>query len=132
MQKLSGEAFHRDALIRQLVFQGRIDRDPFRIVAAVPIDVASTGLIDQVSERRIRFAAVQNESAADAIQIRLKAFQRMMQPPALRGTQWPIFTVCRFADINGNDIATGLRSGMQGMVIAEPQVLAKPDDNRSA
>ena len=51
-----------------------------------------------------------------------------MQPPAACGARRPCAFIFRRPDVNGNDTAAIFQRGSQSGVVAEPEILAEPEN----
>jgi len=54
--------------------------------------------------------------------------QRMMQPPAARGTGRPRRFLVRCVDVERHDAIVRVQRCLEGAVVVEAQVAAEPDD----
>ncbi len=71
----------------------------------------------------------QHQRGTPGLQVGLQRPQRLRQPPARRATEWPHALAHFVEDIEAAHRSAGLRRRVQGRVIGQAQIVAKPDDD---
>src|SRR5450755_378822 len=104
-----------------------------RLCDRVPEHFAGAGLACQPGDDRCCGSFAQHQRCANRVEAVLQGPERLRQPPARRaakrtGASSAQRVACFVKDVKTDHRRACLRRGMQGRVIAEAEIVAKPDD----
>src|SRR5450631_240672 len=132
-QQIAGKTLRGDA--DRLKRRGDLigDRLLRRLCNRVPEHRAGPGLARQPGDDRCGGPFAQNQRRANRVEGPLQGPERLRQPPARRAAEragaWSAQRSAGFVEhVKTDHRRAGLRGGMQGRMIAEAEVVAKPDD----
>ena len=129
-QEIAGKALRRDADL--LECSGRLIGDGLMrsLRHLIPEHRFGTGFAGQFGDDPGRRSFAQHQRSADRVQAFLQGAERLRQPPARRAAKGARVrrTAHLVQHLEANRRRGGLRGGVQGVMIGEAQIIAKPDD----
>ena len=121
------EALDGEAVVHERLLDRGVASDHRRLVPPIPDDVRRRKLPRELSERRQRRTAADDQGCAGLAESPSDGVERLVQPPTRRGPRLPRGLLLGGPDEDGHDCAACRRGG-EGRMVIQPEVVAKPDD----
>ena len=131
MQQRPRVAFELHALTGQPIVHGVLEVARPGLVAPCRIHRLSADLLRDICYDVIGQAAAQDEPCPAFTQSMAQTFEALVQPPAGGGSWRPAPGRFLVQDKQGQYWSARFGRGRQGGLVGEPQIVAKPDDDRA-